>query len=138
MNAGVMLICRAQRFLDARVELDHGRLRALAPYLDDAAVETIAAERRAVEGEVTRLAAARAADAAAIAAPLLAKYDQLRKLRRGIAVAQMVGELCEACHVRLRPTVTLQVRRNAEIVQCDSCQRILYFVAPADASASAT
>ena len=45
-----------------------------------------------------------------------------------IAVAAMVGELCSACHVRLRPNITLQIRRNDSIVQCDSCQRILYAV----------
>jgi predicted nucleic acid-binding Zn-ribbon protein len=42
----------------------------------------------------------------------------------------MKNETCTACHVRLRPAVAQQIRRNAEIVQCDSCQRILYFVAP--------
>ena len=46
----------------------------------------------------------------------------------------MTGELCEACHVRLRPHVTQQIRRNDSIVQCESCQRILYYVAPAAAA----
>jgi predicted nucleic acid-binding Zn-ribbon protein len=36
---------------------------------------------------------------------------------------------CTACHVRLRPTVEQQVRRNDALVQCDSCQRLLFFVA---------
>jgi predicted nucleic acid-binding Zn-ribbon protein len=33
--------------------------------------------------------------------------------------------------VRLRPHVTQQIRRNDSIVQCDSCQRMLYFEPPA-------
>jgi predicted nucleic acid-binding Zn-ribbon protein len=57
-------------------------------------------------------------------------YEQLLKGRRGIAMARMDGELCSACHVRLRPHVTQQVRRNDAIVQCESCQRILYYIAP--------
>lgn len=87
-------------------------------------------ERRAIEADASRLATERGRAAQEVPAPLLARYDQLVKQRRGVAVAKMIGEMCEACHVRLRPSVTLQVRRNAEIVQCDSCQRILYFEAP--------
>ena len=34
INAGVILFCRTQNFLDARVALDAGRLRVLAPHLD--------------------------------------------------------------------------------------------------------
>jgi hypothetical protein len=34
MNAGVVLLCRPQRFLAASVELDEARLRALAPDCD--------------------------------------------------------------------------------------------------------
>ena len=38
INVGAMLYCRTLRFLAARVELDEGRLRALAPDLDIDAV----------------------------------------------------------------------------------------------------
>ena len=57
------------------------------------------------------------------------KYDQILKSRRGLAVVQMIGETCTACHVRLRPQVAQVVRRNEDIVQCESCQRILYYMA---------
>jgi hypothetical protein len=42
LNVGVILVCRARRFLDARVELDRRRLTAFAPYLDDETVDLIA------------------------------------------------------------------------------------------------
>ena len=35
INAGVVLICRAKRFLAARVELGRTRLECFAPYLDE-------------------------------------------------------------------------------------------------------
>lgn len=41
LNAGVILICRRHRFLDARTALDQVRLRALAPYLDEETVTLI-------------------------------------------------------------------------------------------------
>lgn len=94
----------------------------------DQARAALATERSAVEAELARLAAERPTAAAGADARSLALYEQLLKGRRGVAVAALHGELCTACHVRLRPHMTQQVRRNDAIVQCDSCQRILYFV----------
>src|ERR1700755_1798911 len=34
INAGVVLFCRERRYLDARIHLDEGRLRALWPAVD--------------------------------------------------------------------------------------------------------
>lgn len=101
----------------------------------DQARAALAAERSAVEAELARLAAERPTAAAGADARSLALYEQLLKGRRGVAVAALHGELCTACHVRLRPHMTQQVRRNDAIVQCDSCQRILYFVPAAAAGA---
>jgi len=39
VNAGVILFCRTCPFLDARVEPDHERVRALAPWVDLADVQ---------------------------------------------------------------------------------------------------
>jgi hypothetical protein len=39
LNAGVILLCRPQRFLAARVALDRDRLAALAPDVDPEAIE---------------------------------------------------------------------------------------------------
>lgn len=99
----------------------------------DKAKTALAAERGALEAELARLSHERTGEARGVDAPLLAKYEQLVKQRRGVAVAAMNGEICSACHVRLRPHITQQVRRNDSIVACESCQRMLY-VAPAAAT----
>jgi len=98
--------------------------------------QKLAIERKTVEAELARLTAERTGEKSAVPAPLLAKYEQLLKQRRGIAVAQMSGETCKACHVRLRPHVAQIIRRNDEIIQCESCQRILYFQPPSPAADS--
>ena len=75
-------------------------------------------------------------------ASVLATYESILKGRKGIAVVIAKDERCSQCQVRLRPQVFVQVRLNSGIVQCDSCQRILYYVpptaAPADTAASPT
>jgi len=91
----------------------------------------LAAERTTLETELARLDQQRAAQRATTEPRALAVYDQLAKGRRGVAVARMEGEICAACHVRLRPHIVQMIRRNDEIVQCESCRRILYYEAPA-------
>ncbi len=66
-----------------------------------------------------------------IAPDILRLFAQVSERRHGIAVAEARDGICTICHVRLRPQVFNTVRRNAAIIQCDTCQRILYFVQPA-------
>jgi predicted nucleic acid-binding Zn-ribbon protein len=62
---------------------------------------------------------------------LVTLFEQVSKARRGVALCSATRDgLCSVCHVRLRPAVFQQVRHNDTIVQCDSCQRILYYVPP--------
>ena len=58
-------------------------------------------------------------------------FEQVAKVRKGVALSMATRDgLCSICHVRLRPQVFQQVRTNDTVVQCDSCQRILYWVPP--------
>ena len=66
---------------------------------------------------------------------VLAIFDLVARRRNGVAVAEARDFVCTICHVRLRPQVFNNIRRNDSIIQCDSCQRILYFV-PAAAPAT--
>jgi predicted nucleic acid-binding Zn-ribbon protein len=97
--------------------------------------KAVEAGRRAMSSELAELKAAlehtvgdRAALVAAIDPHVLAIFDLVSKRRNGIAVAEARDGICTICHVRLRPQVFNTIRRNDQIVQCDSCQRILYFV----------
>ena len=75
----------------------------------------------------------RAALVAELPPSVLATYESLARGRKGIAVAAAKDERCSQCQVRLRPQVFVHVRQNSGIVQCDSCQRILYYVPPSAA-----
>jgi predicted nucleic acid-binding Zn-ribbon protein len=96
----------------------------------EAARSRLTAERAALDAELARLDEQRAAQRSTNEPRALAVYDQLIKMRRGIAVARLAGEICAACHVRLRPHIVQMVRRNDSLVQCESCQRILYWEPP--------
>ena len=79
----------------------------------------------------------RAVIVSALPPDVLSRFEQVARKRNGVAVAEAKDGICTICHVRLRPQVFNTVRRNEEILQCDSCQRILYFV-PAPAATQAT
>lgn len=54
LNAGLVLLCRPQRFLLARTALDAGALEALHPECDEAGIrEQLALVERIAAGEVT-------------------------------------------------------------------------------------
>jgi predicted nucleic acid-binding Zn-ribbon protein len=99
--------------------------------------KAIDTERRAMAGEYAalkatrdRIAAERIVIVQAMDKRVLATFERVAERRNGVAAAEARNGICTICHVRLRPQVFNSVRRNAEIIQCDSCQRILYFVHP--------
>jgi predicted nucleic acid-binding Zn-ribbon protein len=97
------------------------------------------AEDAALQTSLEALGAERTGLVAALDKRVLAIYDSASARRQGIAVAEAKDGICTICHVRLRPQVFNEVRRNDAIVQCDSCQRILYFgAAPASQSSTAS
>jgi uncharacterized protein len=70
----------------------------------------------------------------------LSTFERVGKPRKGIAMSPLDGDLCSVCHVHVRPHIMQQVKRGEDVMQCENCQRILYFppivqAAPADGAA---
>jgi hypothetical protein len=56
-------------------------------------------------------------------------FTRVAKLR-GSAVSEAREEMCQACRMKLRPQMYMELRHNDRIQQCPSCSRILVYVAP--------
>ncbi len=104
--------------------------------------KAVEADRRALAAEHAELTAAleknaaeRANLARAINPQALATFELVAKRRNGVAVAEARAGICTICHLRLRPQVFNTVMRNEAIIQCDSCNRILFFVPQPPAAA---
>jgi len=93
-------------------------------------------ERGNVANDLKNVSEDRARTAGLVSAQALALFERVAQGRRGVAMAEARDGLCTVCHVRLRPQVFNEARRNASIVQCDSCTRILYFVPAIPAAAA--
>jgi len=80
----------------------------------------------ALETEIVDLERRRVEQAAQIEAPLLQLYERLRTNRQGRAAAKVVGGACQGCRISLPMNLIQRARNSNEIVQCSSCERILY------------
>lgn len=83
-------------------------------------------EQANLNAELARLEDEREATTRSIEAPDLALYEQLRKQRRGIAVAKVSENACSACGSTLNASLLHAARSPSQIVRCDTCGRILY------------
>ena len=58
--------------------------------------------------------------------PLLSRYNRLKTLRKGFAVAQVREGACTGCRLQLPPQLVAEVKRGDQLLDCSYCHRILY------------
>jgi uncharacterized protein len=92
--------------------------------------EAFQVEARKVREQRGQAAAAiegrRAALAEGIPLDLLAEYEGLFKVRGGLAVAPVERNICQGCYTAITTNDVARLLGGSSIVQCGSCQRILY------------
>ena len=113
---------------DAALKSEHAEV--------DAERRRLEAERDAVGRDLEQVLGERRAVATKLPKDALGTFERVAQGRKGVAMAEARDGLCTVCHVRLRPQVFNDVRRNESIIQCDSCSRILYFIPAAGMPAS--
>ncbi len=77
----------------------------------------------------TRLRAEREEVAASVPEEARLRYARVAKLR-GTGVAEARDGTCQACHVKLRLQVWVELRRNDALIECESCGRVLFYEPP--------
>ena len=87
-------------------------------------------ETLAQSGHLTTARSERDQVYAALPKALSSMYGRISaRIRDGIAVAEARNRSCTACFMSLRPQVMAEIRRGEEVITCDNCGRILYYVA---------
>ena len=99
-----------------------------------AGVANAEADRRAAEldAEAATVGEAIAGARGRLPDDLLRKYEKVKKLRGGVAVAEAQDEVCLSCNVKLRPQLYVETLNLSGIMQCENCHRILYVAEPLD------
>ena len=84
-------------------------------------------ERERHRAQVARHARDREEIVSGLSPRLPEMFDTLMRGRKGIAVSEVHDGRCRSCQVRLRPQLYNDVRLNQRLIQCETCQRILYY-----------
>jgi len=79
-----------------------------------------------IEIELQSLATKKSLGAKEIDPGILAKYENLIKTRRGIAIVPVKNNSCGACHMRITSQTINEIKMYLNLVLCESCVRILY------------
>jgi len=58
--------------------------------------------------------------------PLLLRYNRLKSMRKGFAVAEVNDGACGGCRLQLPPQLVAEVKRGDELLDCSYCHRLLY------------
>ena len=57
---------------------------------------------------------------------LLDQYNRIFKSKKGVAVSELVNDICSGCHMKVTPSTAGMVRAEKVVPTCDQCGRILY------------
>lgn len=127
-------------------ESQNETLRSLSAQADeikkslDAAADALSEREMGAEAELQELAsreaefqkklgdlAGRRAEAARRVDPqLLARYENIKKRRAGIAVSPVTGQTCGGCNRNIPPQLFIVLQRAESIETCPNCNRIIY------------
>ncbi|MBI4161950.1 MAG: hypothetical protein HY509_05840, partial [Acidobacteria bacterium] len=105
---------------------DQDRAHQHARVSCDQQVRELLQEKERLEAETKRLEEEKRGIEASLAGDLLATFEKVARVREGIAVAAVLDESCELCHVRIRPQSYQDLKLGTNLVRCDSCSRFLY------------
>ena len=84
-------------------------------------------ERNGLEQQLSGLDSERAKLTERLSSPTQSLFETVARNRNGVAVVEAKQGHCTSCQVRLRPQLFNDVRSNTALIQCESCQRILFF-----------
>ncbi len=97
-------------------------------------IDTLVAEADAREAELTTerqtVEAAVAEYVAQVPDDLLSKYRDIKRLRHGVGVAEVLDEYCLVCHTKVRLQLYVETFNLDVVMRCENCKRIIYVAEP--------
>ncbi len=87
---------------------------------------SLVGEKTKLLAQIERLEAEREATLSPLSAADLAQYEQLRKVRNGVAVVKISSRACTACGTTLTAALVQSIQSTGQLIRCPTCGRILY------------
>ncbi|MFC1807183.1 zinc ribbon domain-containing protein [Candidatus Omnitrophota bacterium] len=92
----------------------------------DTDVKVIAARVKEIDGALSDLKAKREAMLPGVNESLRKTYERILEGKDGLAVVEVTNDSCGGCYMPLRSQIMNEIKLREHIVQCGSCQRMLY------------
>ena len=120
--------------LEVMTEIEALKGRITLKYKEMAAIEEewkkeqglLLKEKEELDAAIARLELSRNEMAAKVETATLKLYENLRSRRQGKAVARVEQGMCQGCRIVLPMNKLQQIKTGHSLVQCGSCERILY------------
>jgi predicted nucleic acid-binding Zn-ribbon protein len=117
------------RVEQTRAELTSAREERQARMVErERLIEALQSERASIDTSLEQLRVRKDRQQERVDRDDLALYERLRRARSGRAVSKVERGTCQGCRISLPTTVFQRARSGLKIVQCTSCERILYVV----------
>jgi hypothetical protein len=104
-------------------QLELGRLE-MESVAEKAVIEK---ETRSMDEIIAKLTTERDNLLSIVSDNLRTTYNILREGRGGIAVTNVRNGVCLGCNMNIPPQLFIEVTKNKQLIQCPSCNRILFF-----------
>ena len=93
----------------------------------DAESAALREKQNRLAAEIERERATRTELVGSVDGDLHRKYEMIFSRRGGLAVVEVRDGTCQGCRMRVPPQLFNEIQRNARVILCPSCQRMLYW-----------
>ena len=89
--------------------------------------KNIESDAEKINNEIENLKAKRKNVVSQLPTELYEEYKELMKKHKGLAVAEVIDEICQGCFLHIPPQLYVEIKLNQTIKYCPQCGRILYY-----------
>lgn len=110
---------------EALAEMDE-RYNALKDELD-AKASTLDEQAAKAQLSLDELNAKRAEAGSEVPAPVLSRYEFIRKRLAHPVIVSVEAGICSGCHIAIPPQSFIELQKSQQILSCPNCQRLIYW-----------
>lgn len=77
--------------------------------------------------KLSALETRRAATGSEVPAPVLSRYEFIRRRLEHPVIVPVDNGICTGCHISIPPQVFIELQRGQQILSCPNCQRLIYW-----------
>lgn len=77
--------------------------------------------------QLTKLEKKRSSTDAEVPAPVLSRYEFIRRRMEHPVIVPVDEGVCTGCHIAIPPQVYIELQRGMQILSCPNCQRLIFW-----------